>query len=90
MQHLAGLVAFLVHELIANLLKPREAVLDNFVKISPASVLGAFESVGTAGDQQTLQASENRRCVIGVQQLESDIHEAGPFPREIKVEHALD
>lgn len=63
-EHFGSLVALLVDELVAYLKQPREACLDDLVKLYPAAVSGTLESIGTANHEQALQAGENGRSVV--------------------------
>lgn len=89
-KHLTSLVALLVHQFIANLKKPGEARLDDFIELGATALLGALEAVGTARHEKALQTSEDGQGIVGVQQAQRNIHKVGPFPGEIEVEDALD
>lgn len=47
-QHLAGLVTLLVHQLIAYYQQPGEAGLDNLVEVGSAVAVACFEAVCAA------------------------------------------
>ena len=66
MQHLPGLVAFLVDELGTYLKQSREASLNNLIELDPTIVLGSLKSEGAACDEETLQSSEDRRGIVGM------------------------
>jgi hypothetical protein len=44
-QHLAGLIALLVHELVAYYQQPREADLDDLVEVGSAVAVARLEAV---------------------------------------------
>jgi len=89
MKHLSSLVALLVYQFVTNLLQAREASLNNLVKLIPAGILSPFESVCAASGEETLKASEDRRWVVAVEELQSDVHEAGPLAGKIEVKDTL-
>ena len=89
-QHLASLVAVLVHQLVADGQKTREVGLDDLVELRPALAVGSFEPVGTADGEQTLQTSLYRWGIIGVEKLYCVVHKGRPSLGEIEVEDSLE
>lgn len=66
MQHLARLVAFLVHQLIADSQESRESSFDDAVKVRSVLALVGFVPESAADGEQALQASQRRVRIVGV------------------------
>ena len=90
MQHLSGLVAFLVDELVADGEEPGEAGLDDLVEVRPVLAVAGPEAICAADGQQALQACHDGGGIIGVQQLDGEIHKGGPSVGEVVVQDALE
>lgn len=90
MEHLPSLVTFLVHQFVADLLKPWETGLDNLIEVSSTGIMVSLEPVCATSNEQALESGENGRGIVGMEQLQSNIHEAGPLPGEIEVQDPLD
>lgn len=90
MEHLPSLVTFLVYQFITNLLKPWETSHDNTLEVCSTSIMVSFKPVCAAGDEQALETGEDGWRIVGMEQLQSDIHEAGPLPGEVEVQNPLD
>ena len=58
-KHLAGLITFLIHELVANSEQPREAILNNGVELCSVLIVVGLVSESTAYSKQTLKTSKN-------------------------------
>lgn len=89
MQHLASLIALLVYQLVAYRQQPGEAGLDDFVEVSPALAVARLEAVGSADGQQTLQASQDGRGIVGVKELERVVHKSRPPIGKVEVQDTL-
>lgn len=83
MQHLARLVALLVHQLIANGQEPRESSLDNAIKVRSVLALVGFVPESAADGEQALQTSQRRVRIVGVEQLQGELQESRPSAGEI-------
>jgi hypothetical protein len=90
MQHLASLVTLLVHKLVAYDEQTREAGLHNFVKVLPILALNRLISKGTADGEQTLQTSEDGTGIVGVEELEGEVHKSRPSARKVALQNALE
>lgn len=66
MQHLARLVALLVHQLIANSQESGESGLDDAVKVRSVLALVGFVAESAADCEQALQTSQRRVRIVGV------------------------
>lgn len=66
MQHLACLVALLVHQLIANSQESRESGLDDAVKVRSVLALVGFVPESAADCEQALQTGQRRVRIVGV------------------------
>lgn len=89
MQHLTSLVTFLVHQLVTNGQETWEAGLDNLVKVLTIIALGRLVAERAANSQETLQTSQNGAGIIGIQQLQGEVHEARPAAWEIALQNSL-
>jgi hypothetical protein len=58
-KHLTSLIAFLIHELVANGKQAREAVLNNGIKLGSFLVVVRLVSECSANGQQTLKPSQD-------------------------------
>lgn len=66
MQHLAGLVAFLIHQLIANGQESRESCFNDVVEVlSVLTLVGLVPKSATDGEE-ALQTSQRRVCIVGI------------------------
>jgi hypothetical protein len=90
MQHLTGLVALLVDQLIADSEQAGEASLDNLVKVLAVVAVGGLVAEGAADGEQALQAGEHGARAVGVEQLHGVVHKARPFGREVGLQDALE
>jgi hypothetical protein len=88
-KHLASLVTILIHQLAAYCQQPGEAGLNNLIEVSPALGVAGFEAVGAANGEKALQTSQDRSCVVGVEQLEGVVHKRGPSLGEVEVQDTL-
>ena len=88
-KHLTGLLAILVHQLIADSQQSREADFDDLFELRTVVCVAHLIAERTADSEQTLQASENSGGVVGVQQLNGVIHESRPSLGEVEVQDAL-
>lgn len=90
MKHLASLITLLIHQLVADGQQAGETGLDNFIKVLSIIAVGRFVAESAADGKKTLQASEDGARVIGVEELESEVHEPGPTGREIILKDSLE
>lgn len=88
-QHLASLVAFLVHQLIADGQESRETGFNNVVEVLSVLALVGLVSESTTYGKETLQTSQRRVRIIGVQQLQGEFQESRPPAGEITLQNAL-
>lgn len=77
-QHLTGLVALLVDQLVADGEQAGEAGLDNLVKVGAVLAVRGLEAERTADGEQTLEAGQDRRGRVCVEQLRGKVHKVGP------------
>lgn len=89
-KHLAGLVALLSDQLIADSKQPGEAGLNDLVEVDSIVAVRGLESVGAADGKQALQASEDGGGVVRVEELHGVVHEGRPLLREVEVQDALE
>lgn len=89
MKHFPGLFAFLCHKFTRDGQQPGEAGLDDLVEVGPVLSISGFESVGPADGQEALQTSEDRRWIIGIQELYRKVHKGWPFLGEVPVQNPL-
>lgn len=89
-QHLTGLVALLVYQLIADGQQTRKAGFDNLVKVCSIVAVRRLEPKSAANGKETLQTSEDGGRGVCVEQLRGEAHEVWPFGGEVGLEHALD
>lgn len=66
MQHLARLVALLVHQLIANSQESREPSLDDAIKVRSVLALVGFVAESAADCEQALKTGQRRVRIVGV------------------------
>lgn len=57
--------------------------------MAPVLAVTSLETVCTADSQKTLQAGEDGRGFVCVQELDGEIHEGRPFFGEVPVQNAL-
>lgn len=84
-EHLAGLVALLGDQLVADGQQAGEAGLDDLVEVGAALAVAGLEAVCAADGQQALQTGEDGGGAVGVEQLDGEVHEAGPLVGEVPV-----
>lgn len=89
MEHLPRLFALLGHQLGRDGQQPGEASLDNLVKVGSVLPIASLEAVGAADGQQTLQAGEDRARIVGVQELDGEVHKGRPFLGKVPVQNSL-
>lgn len=89
MEHLSRLFALLGHQLGRDGQQSGEASLDNLVKVGSVLPIAGLEAVGAADSQEALQAGEDRTRVVGVQELDSEVHKSRPFLGEVPVQNSL-
>lgn len=65
-QHLTSLIALLIHQLVTYGQQPGETGLDDFVEVGAVVAIADLEPIGSADCQQALEASQDRRRIIGV------------------------
>lgn len=88
-QHLAGLIALLGDELIANSQETGEAELNDLIKMNAALIVGRSETPGAADGEQALEASKDRGGVICVEKFRGVVHEIGPLVWKVEVQDPL-
>jgi hypothetical protein len=88
-QHLASLIALLVHQLVAYYQQPGEGGLDDLVEVRPAVAVARLEAICPADGQKTLQPSQNRSWIVGVEQLEGVVHKVRPSLGKVEVQDTL-
>jgi len=89
-KHLTGFFALLVDQLITYRQQAGEARLDNLVEMRPALAVVGLETVRAADGKEALQTSQNRRGLIGVEQLDSVVHKSRPSVGKVEVQNALE
>lgn len=82
-QHFTGLIALLIYQLVADGQKAGEAGLDNVIEVDSVVAIGGLVAEGAADGEETLKSSKRRAGIVGVEQLQSKVHEARPSGREI-------
>lgn len=90
MKHLARLVALLVHELVADRQQPREAGLDNLVKVLPVVAVSGPITEGATEGEQALQTSQDRARIVGVEKLHGEVDVSRPACGKVALQHALE
>lgn len=90
MQHLTSLIALLGYKFIANGQHTGKAGLNNLVEMLSILALNRLVSKSTAYSQQTLETSQDGACIVGVEELHSEVHKSGPAAREVALENTLE
>lgn len=80
-EHLSGLDTLFINEASTNIQQLRESDLNNVVELG--AQFPCFKSIHAADGQETLQSSENRIRIVGVHQLEGEVHIIRPLLREV-------
>lgn len=88
-EHLASLVALLVHQLVADGQQSGETRFNDVVKVLAVIGVGRFVTERTADGQQTLQTSEDGAGSICVEKLEGEVHKSRPSRGKVILENAL-
>lgn len=89
-QHLTGLIALLVHQLIADGQQAGEAGLDNVVEMTAVIAVIRLVAESAADGEQTLQTGENRAGGVCVEELEGEVHKPRPSGGEVILKNALE
>lgn len=89
-KHLAGLVALLVDELVANGQEAGEAGLDNAIKVLSVGAVGGLEAESAADGEKALEAGEDGAGIVGVEEFGGKVHKVGPSSGKVGLEDALD